>query len=91
MVAEIFPFPYFEVIFHCRSSSIGRSSSILKGNDVVFHNSSSYVTMRLNTEGQLPGLPRSAFFKVGGRVAGWLAGWMVVSDYTATCVLSFKL
>ena len=46
-----------------RSSSIEkklRSSSIFKNIEVVFHNSSSWVKIRLHTKNQLPGLPGSA-------------------------------
>ena len=55
-----------------RSSSIWkklRSSSIFKNIEVVLHNSSSWVKIRLHTENQLNGLPGSAL-KVSV-VEGW--------------------
>jgi hypothetical protein len=57
-----------------RSSSIWkklRSSSIKQNIEVIFHNSSSWVKIRLHTENQLPGSPGSAL-KVC--VVGWWGG-----------------
>ena len=57
-----------------RSSSIrkkSRLSSIFKNIEVVFHNSSSWVKIRLYNENQRPGLPGSAL-KV---CVGWGGGF----------------
>ena len=48
-----------------------RSSSIFNNIEVVFHNSSSWVKIRLHTENQLPGLPENALKVCVGGV-GWV-------------------
>ena len=59
-----------------------RSSSILEKNEVVFHISSSWVKIRLHTENQLPGLPRTALIVMDPGVVvvvvWWCGGGLVV-------------
>ena len=65
-----------------RSSSIWktlRSSSIFKNIEVVFHNSSSWVKIRLHTKNQLSGLPGSALkVCVGGGVGGGGGFYLII-------------
>jgi hypothetical protein len=71
-----------------RSSSIWKklkSSSIFKNIELAFHNSSSWVQIRLHTENQLPGLPGSALkVCVGGGGVGWGGVGWVPLNYVVT-------
>ena len=66
-----------------------RSSFIFKNIEVVFHNSSSWVKIRLHTENQLPGLPGSALTVC--EVVGGLWLWVTLNYVVTTTLYCVKV